>query len=219
MFKIPFISVPDKAITSKTWEHVPIADIVDDVVFYKDGGAAIIMESTSLNFGLLSEREQEAVVAAYAALLNSLSFPIQVAIRSQRKDITNYMKYFDQAVLKTTNPKLVVLANGYKNFILDSIKKTNVLEKRFYIVVPFSPLELGVTKSFTTSAKGGGTLPFPESYVIKKAKIILYPQRDHLMHQAGRVGLKFRPLEKDELVELFYSVYNQENAGNEKVNM
>ena len=91
--KIPFISIPDKPISAASQKHLPIADIVDDLIMYKDGGAAIILETTSLNFGLLSEKEQQAVIAAYAALLNSLSFAIQIVIRSQRKDISSCWRY------------------------------------------------------------------------------------------------------------------------------
>ena len=191
-------------------EHLPVADITDDVVLYKDGGAALVMESTSLNFGLLSEKEQEAVIAAYAALLNSLSFPVQIVIRTQRKDISSYLVYLDAAAKKIANPKLANLMAGYRHFIVDSIKKKNVLGKRFYIVIPFSPLELGVTKSFLTTARRGGPLPFPKSYVIKKAKVLLYPRRDHLIRQAGRLGIRLRQLTVIELVSLFYNVYNPE---------
>jgi len=74
--KIPYFGTPDVPLTSTTQNALPIADIVDDVVLYKDGGAAIVLETSSLNFGLLSEKEQGAVVAAYAALINSLSFSI-----------------------------------------------------------------------------------------------------------------------------------------------
>ncbi|KKQ40924.1 MAG: hypothetical protein US60_C0050G0003 [Microgenomates group bacterium GW2011_GWC1_37_8] len=65
---IPFISTPDKAISDTTQDLIPVADIVDDIVIYRHGGAALIMESTSLNFGLLSEREQQAVIASYAGI-------------------------------------------------------------------------------------------------------------------------------------------------------
>ena len=83
--KIPFINTPDAPIISISQDEIPIADITNDLVLFKDGGAAIVLETTSLNFGLLSEKEQEAVVYAYAALLNSLSFSIQILVRSQRK--------------------------------------------------------------------------------------------------------------------------------------
>lgn len=209
--KIPYLSIPDTALTSTSQAHLPIADIVDDVVLYKDGGAAIVMESTSLNFGLLSEREQEAVIGAYAALLNSLSFSMQIVIRTQRKDISNYLKFVDAAAQKISNPKLAYLMQGYRKFITESIKKKNVLGKRFYIIIPFSPLELGVGKSIKTSisaVKRAATLPFPKSYVLKKAKVVLFPRRDHLIRQAGRLGLKLRQLNKTLLTQLYYDIYN-----------
>ena len=81
---IPFLSVPDRAIEASTQELLPVADIVDGVVIYRNGGASLIMESTSLNFGLLSEREQQAVIASYAGLLNSFKFPVQIMVRSQK---------------------------------------------------------------------------------------------------------------------------------------
>lgn len=208
--KIPYLSIPDKPIVSTTQEYLPVADITEDIVLYKDGGAAVVMESTSLNFGLLSEKEQEAVIAAYAALLNSLSFSLQILVRTQRKDISSYLKYLDDAAGKIENPKLASIMENYRSFIVDSIKKKNVLGKKFYMIVPFSALELGVTKSFLSVTKRQGPLPFPKSYVIKKAKIVLYPRRDHLIRQAGRLGIRLRQLTTNELVELFYAVYSPE---------
>jgi hypothetical protein len=208
--KIPYLSIPDKPLTAPSQTHIPVADILDDMVVYKDGGAALVMESTSLNFGLLSEKEQQAVIAAYAALLNSLSFSVQIVIRTQRKDITSYMKYLEGASKKIVNPKLSYLLESYKRFITESIKKKNVLGKKFYIVIPFSPLELGVAKSFLSTTRRKGPLPFPKSYVLKKAKVVLYPRRDHLIRQAGRLGLKLRQLTTPSLLELYYDVYNPE---------
>ncbi|MEJ2348022.1 MAG: hypothetical protein P8Y17_02360 [Patescibacteria group bacterium] len=207
--KIPYLSIPDKPLSASSQDNVPIADITDDIVIFKDGGAAIVLESTSLNFGLLSEKEQQAVIAAYAALLNSLSFTIQILIRSQRKDISSYMEYLDEAAGKIRNPKLSQIMASYKNFVSETIKKKNVLGKRFFIVIPFSPLELGVTKSVLSLGRKG-PLPYPKSYVIKKAKVSLYPKRDHLIRQAGRLSLKLKQLSTIELIELYYSVYNPE---------
>lgn len=207
--KIPYLSIPDKSLSTTSQNHIPIADIADDIVIYKDGGAAIILESTSLNFGLLSEKEQQAVIAAYAALLNSLSFTIQILVRSQRKDISDYMNHLDEAAGKIRNPKLSQIMASYKNFVAETIKKKNVLGKRFFIVIPFSPLELGVTKSVLSVTKKG-PLPYPKSYVVKKAKVSLYPKRDHLIRQAGRLSLKLKQLSTSELVDLYYSVYNPE---------
>lgn len=208
--KIPYLSIPDTPLFAPSQAHIPVADVIDNLILYKDGGAALVMESTSLNFGLLSEKEQQAVIAAYAALINSLSFSLQIVIRTQRKDITSYMKYLDEASKKITNPKLSFLMRSYKGFIADSIKKKNVLGKKFYLVIPFSPLELGVTKSILSTTRRKGPLPFPKSYVLKKAKVVLYPRRDHLIRQAGRLGLKLMQLTTPSLIGLFYDVYNPE---------
>ena len=206
--RIPLINIPDVPIVASSQEHLPIEDIVDSLIVYKDGGAALVLESTSLNFGLLSENEQEAVIAAYAALLNTLSFSIQILVRSQRKDISNYLDYLEKAQQKIKNPKLEALMTGYKTFISETIKKKNVLGKRFYIILMFSPLELGVAKSFLAFSKRSKVLPFSKEYVVKKAKITLYPRKDHLSRQASRLGLKLRELTRPELLELFYDVYN-----------
>jgi len=208
--KIPYLNLPDAPLTSTSQDLVPIADVVNDMVIFKDGGAAIIMESTSLNFDLLSEKEQEAVIAAYAALLNSLTFPIQIIVRSQRKDISNYMKFLDEKTQELKNEKLLSMMEGYKVFITESIKKKNVLGKRFFIVIPFSPLELGVTKTLTTVTKRKGPLPYTKSYVIKKARVAIEPKRDHLIRQSGRLGLVLSQLTSNQLIELFYDIYNPE---------
>ncbi len=98
--KIPIFSLRDAPLTDTAQAFLPIADITDDIVLFKDGGAALVLESTSLNFGLLSDKEQEAVIYAYAGLLNSLSFSIQIVVRSQKKDISNYIDYLDEAARK-----------------------------------------------------------------------------------------------------------------------
>ena len=214
--KIPFISIPDTAILSTTQKHLPITDITNDIVIYKNGGAALVMESTSLNFGLLSEKEQAAVIAAYAALINSLSFSMQVVVRTQRKDISSYLRFLDEQDAKITHPLLKTLMQGYKGFILESVKKKNVLGKRFFVVLYLSPLELGVGKSIKTFTKRTGPLPYPKSYVVKKAKIILFPRRDHLVRQAGRLGIKLRQIKNRELTDLYYTTYNPERPAVKK---
>lgn len=213
---IPYLGIPDKPIMTTTQDHLPISDITNDVVLYKDGGAALIMESTSLNFGLLSEKEQAAVIAAYASMINSLSFAIQIMVRTQRKDISSYISYLDVEAKKITHPLLANLMNEYRSFILDSVKKKNVLGKRFFVILYLSPLEFGVSKSIGSITRRAGPLPFPKSYVIKKVKITLYPRRDHLMRQASRLGIKLKQLTTTELIDLFYAAYNPERPAVKK---
>jgi len=218
--RIPFLSLPDKALSASTQELLPIAEIVDGIVIYKNGSASLIMESTSLNFGLLSEKEQKAVIASYAGLLNSFNFPVQIVVRSQKKDISSYMEFLDMARRKIKYPKLAVIMDDYKKFIQDAIKKKNVLSKKFYIVILFTQYELGITKSFASSFKPTGgkpiSVPYPKSYVIRKAKVSLFPKKDHLIRQARRLGLTLHQLDNSELINLFYNIYNPEPPVKEK---
>jgi hypothetical protein len=208
--KIPFLSVPDKALESTTQDQLPVADITQNIIVYKNGGAALVLESTSLNFGLLSDIEQEAVIAGYAGLLNSFTFPVQIVVRSERKDISSYIKYLNEAQKKVQNQKLLNIMIDYKKFITEAIRKKNVLSKKFYIIIPFTQYELGVAKSMVAVAKTKGPLPFPKKYVVNKAKMTLYPKRDHLIRQAGRLGITFRQLKTEELIKVFYNIYNPE---------
>lgn len=215
--KIPFLSIPDKPLTGTTQDFVPVADITNDLAVYKDGGAALIMESTSLNFGLLSEKEQEAVIAAYAAMINSLTFSVQIVVLTQKKDISSYLSYLDGEAKKITQPLLSKLMESYRSFITESVKKRNVLGKRFFIVLYLSPLELGIANSVKAiTKKRSGPLPYSKSYVVKKAKVVLYPRRDHLIRQAGRLGIKLRQLSTAELINLYYSIYNPEKPAVKK---
>jgi len=210
MAGIPILSVPDKALTDTTQHRIPIADITKDIVLYKNGGAALVLESTSLNFGLLSDIEQRAVIASYAGLLNSFNFTVQIVARTQRKDISNYMKYLATARAKLKNEQLAAIMDDYKNFIIEAVKKKNVLSKKFYMVLPFTQYELGVAKSFSSFLTKATTVPYPKSYVVKKAKIALYPKRDHLMRQAARIGIELRQLMTNDLINLFYYIFNPE---------
>lgn len=196
-------------ISGSTQQHLLVADITDDIVLTKDGGAALVMRATALNFSLLSEKEQEAITYAYSSFLNSLSFPIQIVVRSQKKDVTNYLNFLKEMGDKQTNPQLKGLITAYQTFVAQIVKKRNVLEKEFFIIIPFSPFELGLS---TTGIANNilhkkRSVPYYKDYVIKKAKTALYPRRDHLLRQTGRVGIKLQQLSTEELAYLFSNIY------------
>jgi hypothetical protein len=218
---IPYLSVPDRPITASTQELLPLVDIVGGIVVYNNGGAAQIMETTSLNFGLLSEREQEAVIASYAGMLNSFNFPVQIVVRSQKKDISRYMDFLNAAESKVKIEKLKIIMADYKAFVQEAIKKKNVLSKKFYIVIPFTPFELGLAKSVAVSFNPNKkqALPFPRSYVLRKAKTALYPKRDHIIRQAGRLQIEVKALTDEELIKLFVDIFNPEPPVKEKENL
>lgn len=200
------------AIRGTTQEHLPVEDIKENLVILKDGSCALVLSVSSVNFDLLSEREQEATIYAYGALLNSLTFPIQLLIMSQKKDISSYLDLLEkQEAIKASSPLLKNLINSYRKFVAEMVKKNNVLDKKFYVVIPFSALELGVASSLTSLVKPGRALPFPKEHILQKALVSLNPKKDHLVKLFARLGLTAKQLESKELVKLFYEIYNGES--------
>lgn len=178
-----------------TQEHLEIADIKNDILILKDGGGAMVLQIGAVNFGLLSEEEQIAIISAFAQMLNSLSFSIQILIRSERLDISSYLTLLETALKKQTNPLLSRIMQDYFRFIQTTIKEQDVLDKTFYIIIPLFSLELGLTPS--------------RELLEQKIKTILLPRRDQIIRQLGRIGLRANQLTGDQLLKLFFAIYNQ----------
>lgn len=196
-----------QTIIASTQKHLPIEDILDDLVLLADGSCCLILETTAINFGLLSEKEQDATIYAYAALLNSLSFPLQILIASQRKDISSYLDLLERQMRVTRDKTYRDKIKEYKVFVEKTVKTKKVLDKKFYLVIPFSSLELGVPQAIGGLLKKGQGL-FDKDYIIRKAQTSLFPKRDHLIRQLNRLGLRARQLTTEELISLFYHLYN-----------
>lgn len=194
-------------IRSSTQKFTDIEDIDKNLVMYVNGSCAMVLSTTAVNFGLLSEKEQEALIYAYAGLLNSLSFPIQILIRTQQKDISNYLFALEEQEHKQTNPKLAASIRSYRVFVSQTVKERNVLDKKFYVVIPFSNLELGASPNMLFGNKGK-SLPYEKSYVWDKASLILSPKKDQLIRLLGRLGLRAEQLTTEQLIRLFFSIYN-----------
>lgn len=198
---------PVVPIRSTTQDFTQIEDINNDLVLFTDGSVALVITTTAVNFGLLSEREQEAIIYAYAGFLNSLSFPIQLLIRSQHKDVTAYLKLLEEQEKLQKNPKLVKSIHSYRLFVEATVKEKEVLDKNFYIIIPFSRLELGVAPKVLFGSKKQG-LPYPKEYIFERAAMVLYPKRDHIIRLLGKIGLRATQMTTDQLMNLFFLIYN-----------
>lgn len=200
------------AIRGSSQDHLEIAEITDDLLVLKDGSVALVIRVSAVNFGLLSEKEQDAIIFAYAGLLNSLNFAIQIVVRSQQKDISAYVEKLGKEEQKQTNPLLREQIKKYRDFVVNTVKENNVLDKKFYIVIPFSSLELGVSSAtgsvIPIPGKKKNQLPLPLETILEKSKLSLLPKRDHLLRQLGRLGVRAKQLTTSELVELYYEIYN-----------
>jgi hypothetical protein len=189
--------------------HLDIEDIRDNLVILKDGSCCLILQTNAVNFSLLSEGEQDATIYSYAALLNSLTYSVQIVIKSQKKDINSYLALLNAQKQTVKHPLLKSQLDKYYQFIQKIVQENEVLDKRFYLVIPFSSLELGISSALGSAfKKKSAALPFSVDHILQKAKTSLFPKRDHLISQLSRLGLKARQLTTPELIKLFYQAYN-----------
>lgn len=196
--------MPD-LIISTTQEHLNIETITHDLVFLKDGSASLVLQVSAINFGLLSQEEQDATIYAYAGLLNSLSFPIQITVISAKKDISQYLEVLSNQAKKIKDPLLKKFMDSYQKFVEEVIVEQNVLEKKFYVTIPYFPLTL--TK----------TIKLSQEY-IQKVLNDLEPKRNHLIKQFARIGLTAKQLNTQQLIKLFYQLYNPESHATRTTN-
>lgn len=208
-------------LASTAQQYLEIVDITNDILILKDGSAAMVLDLSAINFGLLSEPEQDAIIYAYAALINSLSFPIQIVISSRPKDVSQYLEYIDEQLTTATTDMRRQQIASYRQFVSNLITEQNVLDKNFYVVISLSAIEVGITTPggfvglFAPSAA-----PAPKvdkSLVIEKAINILGPRRDHLINQFSRFGLRAQQLSTKELIHEFYVLYNGQAAEGAKI--
>lgn len=177
-----------------TQKFIDILDIIDNVVLLVSGNACSVIEVQATNFALLSQEEQNVRVLSYSSLLNSLSFPIQVFIRSKKIDISSYLKLLEEEVEKNQNQLLRHQIKLYKDFVAELVKVNAVLDKKFYIAIPYTGLE-------------GGILSNRENFFLSaKAKLAAKVESLHAMLR--RMNLSAKTLNKEDLVKLFHEIYN-----------
>ncbi len=207
------------ALISTTQKYLELYDITNDVIVLQDGSVSMVMHSTAINFDLYSEEEQDAAIYAYAALLNSLSFPIEIVIRSQKKDVTSYLDLLKTAEVKAYSPVNKTNIRQYRQFVEELVQERNVLEKKFYIVITYTALEAGIItgSSFFPGLSKKNTKPLDKNSILERALTNLEPRKEHLIHQFARIGLFLQQLKTQELIQLFYTIYNPDTSKGIKI--
>ena len=209
----------DREIHSTTQAFLEVYDITNDMVILKDGTVSVILQIGTMNFSLLAEQEQDAVIFTYGSLLNSLNFPVQINIQSQTKDATKYLRLLDEQIQKAGTQQKANLIKRYQAFVSELIKERNVLEKKFYVVIPASPTEMGL---LTAQSVIPGKTQFDitaveRTVILEKAANILDPRRDHIISQFNRLGLFAQQLNTQEIIRNFYLNYNPEATEGQEI--
>jgi hypothetical protein len=209
----------DNTINSTTQEYLDVYDITNDMVILKDGVVSIIMQIGTMNFSLLAEQEQDAIIYTYGALLNSLNFPIQINIQSNIKDASRYLRLLDNQIKQSKSRAKSQLIGEYRDFVANLIRERNVLEKKFFVVIPTNAAEMGLytAESVLPGKTKFDINNFEKTVLIEKAATVLDPRRDHLISQFNRIGLFARQLDTQEIIQNFYINYNPESMEGQEV--
>jgi hypothetical protein len=201
-----------------TQSNIPIAGIKDGVTILKSGQYRMILEIAAINFDLKSEQEKNSLIFQYQSFLNSLHFPIEIVVKSNKLDLSPYLKKIESLIPKQTNELLKIQTQDYVDFVGQLINLANIMKKRFYVVVGYQPLVVSNSILDKIFKKGPGQnhLKISETDFETYSKELR--QRAQTVAQGlGGMGLHCRQLNTKEIIEVFYEIYNPEVAGKERL--
>lgn len=213
---------------NSTQNHLKIAEIRDGIVIMEDGSFRSVVMAKSINFDLMSPNEREAVEQSYQSFLNSLYFPVQIFVRSQKIDMALYIDKLNKIRKEHDNMLLSLLMEDYIAFIDDLASQTNIMDKEFYVIVPYTPNSDDGKKNLATDSKNmiGGlasifsntqTHVFIDEKKLEDAKTELRNRVQSVLGGLDQCGVKSIPLDTQELIELYYDAYNPDTATRQRI--
>lgn len=198
-----------------------IKDIKEDLLISKEGTFCLLLQTNAVNFDLLSEAEQDAMIGAYAQLVNSLTFPIQIVIHTRRMDISNYLLYLENFEKRQPNKTLRDQIASYRRFVNQLIVTGNVLYKKFFIILSYHESETQKVSALSTAVNNAFRKE-PQINItpqmMENAKANLYEKREFIVGLLSRMGIKAEQLKTKEIVELFYGIYNPGESEQQHLN-
>jgi type IV secretory pathway VirB4 component len=192
---------------ASTQDFVPVRDIRDNVVILKNGQLCMILLASSINFALKSSDEQQAILSQFQAFLNTVDFSVQFYIQSRR---LNIQPYLNQLLLREPlqdNDLMRIQLREYMEFIKTFISEVDVMSKNFFIVIPYTPTQIDFTSNI------GAVFGKKKDLAIVDQKFeenrLQLEQRASLVEQGlTRIGVRTVALQNEELVELYYHIFN-----------
>lgn len=201
-----------------TQDHLPIAGIQDGVLLMTDGSLRVVLKIEPINFELKSENEQNSIIYSYQSFLNSLEFPVQIVIQSKRLDLELYLTKLKGTLAQQTNDLLRIQTEDYIGFVRQLISVANIMAKRFYVVVSHSHTSKSSSLNQLTSLIAHRpTGPLMEQDEFDRLRNEAYNKAGIIAGGLARVGAKCQALQTQDLIELFYTIYNPDVAAEERL--
>jgi len=193
-------------------KFVEVQEIKNGLVIMKDNSLRAVCACSSINFDLLSQTEQEAVINRFQEFLNSLDFPLQIIVASRHFQIENYLAQISELEQKQTNELLRIQTSEYINFVRSFVEFANIMNKSFYIIVPFSIVEAR-EESFLNRIKNIVSSQKSKKEKFEAEKLNQYKtqldQRMNLISEGLQaLGIKTISLNDEQLTQLYFEFYN-----------
>jgi len=196
-----------------TQDFVPIREIRDGVVILKDGSMRAIVLASSLNFALKSADEQNSIIMQFQNFLNSLDFSVQIFIQSKKLDIRPYIALLEERYKEQTTELMKIQTREYIEFIRTFVESSNIMTKSFFIVVPYLPPMISANKNPLSKIVNKDAVKKGDAKTIANAEFDEY--RSQLEQRVGvveqglvRCGIRVAELGTEEVVELYYKIFN-----------
>lgn len=196
-----------------TQDFVGIQEIQNGVIVLKGGGLRAILMASSINLALKSADEQQATIMQFQNFLNVLEFSVQIYVQSRKLDIKPYLATLEQRIKEQTSEIMKIQTRGYIEFVRDYVEDTNIMTKTFYLVVPYETGGGSTSKAglFSGGKEKKKTQEKMESTAEHRSQL---EQRVSIVEQGiSRTGVRVAQLGTEEIVELFYKIYNPEEVG------
>jgi len=206
-------------VSNSTQKYLDISEVKKDTVVLRDGSLRAVILVSSINFALKSEEEQNAIVSSYVSFLNNIDFPLQIVVQSRELNIDNYINELKEKEKEQTNELLKVQTSEYIQYIQELIAMSKIMNKRFYIVVPYNPMADKQRNFF-----------FRFADLFKPAKIIRIKEKkfnqrlsylnhrvDNVLSGLTSIGLNAVRVDTQGLIELYYNSYNPKTSEQEKM--
>lgn len=206
--------MPKRPSAFPTQNFVKIKTIKDGVIKLKDGTLVVVLMVSSVNFALKSQDEQDALIYRFQEFLNLIDFPIQIVISSRKINLNDYLQSLKDQEKKQDSELMRMQIAEYHDFVKALLQVSNIVQKSFYIAVSYSPLEQGGAAGLKNIFASLGGVFKKDSKTAKEAEVAsepkgqLFQRVEHVVSGLRLMGLRAVPLRTQELIELFYNLYN-----------
>jgi hypothetical protein len=191
-----------------TQDFVAIKDVKGGVVVQTNGKLVSILLASSVNFALKSLDEQQAILLQFQNFLNTLDFSLQIYVQSRRLNIEPYLAKLSDLQTKQDNDLMRIQLSEYMEFIRTFTSDVDIMSKNFFVVVPYAPTAVSLKKGMASILSAAPKNNFGADARFEEQRLQLEQRVSLVSEGLARLGVKSIQLQQDELVELFYHIYN-----------